>query len=200
MLDEPKEHAAPPDDTAVTHDGGQSSPAIPTEAPVTPPNEAYASTSNPYGHIETIPPEAKGEEITGYLTPEAVAQIPPKPPPPPPPADDEDEGNDEEKGMLRMSFMEHLEELRGRLLRAIGGLIVAFILSIGFCKDLWRVVSAPAVTALTHLGINPPNLASITPMEQFKRHLPQAAAACIGIRRLTMDLLSSLGFYFARIV
>ena len=66
-----------------------------------------------------------------------------------------------------MSFMEHLEELRSRLLRAILGLVAAFILSIGFCKDLWRVVEAPAITALKHLGINPPNLAQITPMEQF---------------------------------
>lgn len=69
--------------------------------------------------------------------------------------------------MLRMSFMEHLEELRSRLIKALGGLVVAFILCIGFCKDLWLVVSAPAVIALTHLGINPPDLAQIKPMEQF---------------------------------
>ena len=66
-----------------------------------------------------------------------------------------------------MSFMEHLEELRTRLLRAILGLVVAFLLSIGFCKDLWEIVSAPAVDALRHLGVNPPNLAAIKPMEQF---------------------------------
>ncbi len=69
--------------------------------------------------------------------------------------------------MLRMSFMEHLEELRSRLIKAIAGLVVAFILCIGFCKDLWSVVAAPAVIALTHLGVKPPNLAQITPMEQF---------------------------------
>ena len=69
--------------------------------------------------------------------------------------------------MLRMSFMEHLEELRSRLIKAIAGLVVAFVLCIGFCKDLWSVVSAPAVIALTHLGVKPPNLAQITPMEQF---------------------------------
>ncbi len=58
--------------------------------------------------------------------------------------------------MLRMSFMGHLEELRSRLLRAIGGLLVVFVLSIGFCKDLWNVVSAPAVTALTASGHKSP--------------------------------------------
>ncbi len=140
----------------------------PADQALTPTTQAYASSSDPYGQLEVIPPEAKSEEITGYLAPEAVAQIPPKPPPPPPPDDEDgDEGDEEEKGMLRMSFMEHLEELRSRLLKAIGGMIVAFILSIGFCKDLWEVVSAPAVTALKHLGINPPNLTIITPMENF---------------------------------
>ncbi len=39
-------------------------------------------------------------------------KVPPPPPPPPPPSDEDDDGDDEEKGMLRMSFMEHLEELR----------------------------------------------------------------------------------------
>jgi sec-independent protein translocase protein TatC len=123
------------------------------------------------GYEPLAAPQITSEEHTGYLSPEAIAQIPPRrnpPPPPPPPSDeDEDEGDEEEKGMLRMSFMEHLEELRSRLLRAIGGLLVVFILSIGFCKDLWRFVSAPAVIALRDLHVNPPNLAQITPMEQF---------------------------------
>ncbi len=69
--------------------------------------------------------------------------------------------------MLRMSFMEHLEELRTRLLRALMGVVVAFLLSITFCKYLWDVVKAPAVTALQHLGIHPPNLVAISPMDQF---------------------------------
>lgn len=96
----------------------------------------------------------------------ATRTPPPKPPVLPPP-DEPSEENEEEKGMLRMSFLEHLEELRTRLIRAVMGLVVAFFLSIGFCERLWKVVSAPAVVALTHLGVNPPNLAQITPMERF---------------------------------
>jgi len=69
--------------------------------------------------------------------------------------------------MLRMSFMEHLEELRTRIIRAVFGVLVAFLISITFCKRLWEIVSAPAVEALTHIGIKPPNLAQISPMEQF---------------------------------
>jgi sec-independent protein translocase protein TatC len=84
------------------------------------------------------------------------------PPPPEPPDSD-----DEEDGMLRMSFLEHLEELRSRILRALAGVGIAFVLSLTFCNELWRIVSAPAVDALRTLGINPPNLVQITPMEVF---------------------------------
>ena len=84
------------------------------------------------------------------------------PPPPEPP-----DSGDEEDGMLRMSFLEHLEELRSRILKALAGVGVAFALSLTFCNDLWKIVSAPAVDALRSLGINPPNLVQITPMEVF---------------------------------
>jgi len=87
-------------------------------------------------------------------------QVPPPPPPPP------GEG-DEEDGMLRMSFLEHLEELRSRIFKAMAGVGVAFVLSLSFSSQLWDFVSQPAVGALTLLGINPPNLAQIEPMEAF---------------------------------
>ncbi len=69
--------------------------------------------------------------------------------------------------MLRMSFMEHLEELRNRLLRSIVGVVVAFGAAFVFHDALWRIVSAPAVQALTNLGIKPPHLVYTTPMEGF---------------------------------
>lgn len=123
---------------------GQIAPSVPSATP------AYSSSSGPYEPLEQAP----------------VQSVPPPPPPPPPPSRDEDE-DDEEKGMLRMSFMEHLEELRSRLLKALLGLVVAFFASLFFTNELWRIVSAPAVQALKHLGINPPRLVAITPMEQF---------------------------------
>jgi sec-independent protein translocase protein TatC len=169
MSDDSKEPGAPPEQKPSADQN--SSESIPPA--VVPANEAYTSSSDPYGAdpipAAAIPPEAHAEPITGYRTPEEVAKIPPQSPPPPPPPgeEEEEEGGEEEQGMLRMSFLEHLEELRTRLLRAIGGLLIAFVLSIGFCKDLWRLVSAPAVSALQHLGVKPPNLIGITPMEQF---------------------------------
>jgi len=88
---------------------------------------------------------------------------PPPPPPPPPPTPEEEE----EEGMLRMSFMEHLEELRNRIIRALYGLGIAFFLCVGFANKLWDVVSDPAVDALKTLHVNPPRLAQIKPLEGF---------------------------------
>ena len=66
-----------------------------------------------------------------------------------------------------MSFLEHLEELRSRLIKAILGLGVAFVLCIGFSMQLWDVVSAPAMSALIKIGVNPPHLVITEPMENF---------------------------------
>jgi sec-independent protein translocase protein TatC len=69
--------------------------------------------------------------------------------------------------MLRMSFLEHLEELRSRIIRILIGIAVAFLGSLTFCYPLWKVVSQPATAALKSLGYNPPELIAVQPMEQF---------------------------------
>src|ERR1700677_3701498 len=75
-------------------------------------------------------------------------------PPPTPPSDEDD--NPEEGGMLRMSFLDHLNELRSRLIKAVAGLAVAFFLCVGFSMELWRIVSAPAFDAMRKIGIKDP--------------------------------------------
>lgn len=134
--------------------------------PAEQPLVAEVPTTEPPAVIEPASAESIEPPPTAEVVPAPMAaRTPPPPPSPPPPP--EDEGDEEEEGMLRMSFMEHLEELRSRILKALGGLVVAFFVSMFFTKDLWRIVSEPAVSALTHLGINPPELVAITPMEQF---------------------------------
>jgi len=78
--------------------------------------------------------------------------------PPPPPT------GDEEEGMLRMSFLEHLEELRRRIISALIGVGVSFGVSFLFCDQLWNIIKQPAVTALKSLGYEQ-RLVQITPME-----------------------------------
>jgi sec-independent protein translocase protein TatC len=89
------------------------------------------------------------------------SSVPPAPPPPPGGEDDDDEG------MARMSFMDHLSELRVRILRAIAGIIVAAVACLAISYPLWDFVSKPATEALRQIGVNPPELVMITPMEGF---------------------------------
>src|ERR1035438_10715529 len=76
-------------------------------------------------------------------------------PPPPPGGGDSDE---EEDGMLRMSFLDHLQELRTRIIRMLLGLLVAFLVCLTFSNNVWKTVEQPAVAALTTLGVKPPVL------------------------------------------
>src|SRR3984957_8864054 len=85
----------------------------------------------------------------------------------PPPTEPPDLPDDGEEGMLRMSFLDHLQELRSRILKMVLGTLVAGAISLAFCNQLWRLIAAPAIEALTTLGIKPPTLKEITPMEQF---------------------------------
>lgn len=90
-----------------------------------------------------------------------------KPPPPSVPSLFDDDDDDDDQGMLRMSFLEHLEELRTRIIRILMGLAAAFVFALVFAGKLWDIVSEPAITALKHLHVEPPRLAMITPMEGF---------------------------------
>ncbi|MEQ1886208.1 MAG: twin-arginine translocase subunit TatC [Bryobacteraceae bacterium] len=89
------------------------------------------------------------------------------PPRKPPVAGSSDDPDDEEEnGMLRMSFMDHLEELRLRIIRALMGFAVAFGLCVIFCYQLWDFVRAPATDALRKIGADP-ELVINEPMEGF---------------------------------
>jgi len=72
----------------------------------------------------------------------------------------------DEDGLLRMSFLEHLEELRSRLIRALIGFGVIFLACLAFSDRLWLIVQAPAVEAFRKLGTG--GLVGINAMEQFE--------------------------------
>lgn len=158
----PPDQAAVPDQPAAPEDDGRMPP------------EDYSADSSGYdpqsgyydGYEPTEPAETALAESSSPSTAPVVA-----PPPPPPPApvdtkDPEPESDDDDDGMLRMSFMEHLEELRVRLIRALGGIAVAFAVCIFFADKIWDAVRQPAANALKQLGF-PGELAQITPTEAF---------------------------------
>ena len=69
--------------------------------------------------------------------------------------------------MLRMSFLDHLQELRTRFIRMLLGLLVAFLFCLTFSNSVWTTVEKPAVAALTTLGVKPPVLHTLEPLEGF---------------------------------
>jgi sec-independent protein translocase protein TatC len=77
-----------------------------------------------------------------------------------------DEDDEEEDGMLRMSFLDHLEELRSRLIKIVVGMVVAYGGCLIFATKLWELVSEPAASALRTIGAKP-NLAQLEPMDGF---------------------------------
>ena len=118
-------------------------------------------------------PDSDAHTDVVAATPDSAASLPvpynstPPPPPPPAPAADEDEDDSDDDGMLRMSFLEHLEELRSRIIKAVAGLAVAFLLSLTFSKQLWSFVQQPATVALRSLGYENLGLVYTSPMEGF---------------------------------
>lgn len=126
-----------------------------THADSHPVDDSYGYHDDPYAYESNTVPAIQEQ-----------AAAPPVQPPPPPVESEKDE-EEEDEGMLRMSFLEHLEELRGRIVRCLVGFAVAFLASLTFCNPLWRFVSAPATAALKELGIQPAKLVQISPMEGF---------------------------------
>jgi sec-independent protein translocase protein TatC len=58
-------------------------------------------------------------------------------------------------GEVRMTFGEHLEELRRRLVKAILALLVCFLVAAYFYKDLVHFIARPHFTAMALLGLAP---------------------------------------------
>ncbi|MGH9632382.1 MAG: twin-arginine translocase subunit TatC, partial [Bryobacteraceae bacterium] len=112
--------------------------------------DPYAGTSN-----------EPGGAVTKAETP------PPPPVPPAPPGEGDEEHDPDEEGMLRMSFMEHLEELRTRIFHVLLGIGVAFVASLTFSEELYYVVREPAHAALRNIGLTNPTLTQISPGEAF---------------------------------
>ncbi len=62
----------------------------------------------------------------------------------------------DDERMPGMALLAHLEQLRSCVFRCLGGLGVAFVVSLTFTDRLWLIVSNPAIQALTQLGVKDP--------------------------------------------
>ena len=126
-------------------------------------DESDYERDDPYAAGEQ--PAQKSEKPAGDS--QSATADPPPPPKPPAEADEDDE----EEGMARMSFMDHLGELRTRILRSLGGLLVVYLLCLTFAKDLLQFVLVPFYAATESMR-GPTGealrIVNIRPLEQFQ--------------------------------
>jgi sec-independent protein translocase protein TatC len=73
----------------------------------------------------------------------------------------------EDAGMLHMSLLEHLEELRACIIKALWGFGAVFMLCATFSNQIFDVVLAPGLIALKNTGIAGAEFIAIDVTEQF---------------------------------
>ncbi len=153
--------------------GGKGSPDAPSaeQEPAVEPQPAPNTeprTPNYYDDHEypDADPSAVVKDTGKAIVPAKSGSKPPPPPPPPTGGGGGDGEDDDEEGMARMSFLEHLDELRTRLLHSIYGLGAIYLICLIFAKQLFEVVAQPFLSAVK--GFNPPlMLTQLTVMESF---------------------------------
>lgn len=77
-----------------------------------------------------------------------------------------------------MSLGEHIEDLRRRLILAVGGLIPIVVLALAFGQELLELLIAPVQRALTEASLNP-TLQATGPIETFATYFKIALIAAI---------------------
>jgi sec-independent protein translocase protein TatC len=106
------------------------------------------------------------DELEPGVNPPGGEVAPPDDATPVTPEQDVDSGDDDEEGMLRMSFFGHLEELRSRILMSLAGIGVSFAVCLVFANQIWSWISAPIIEALKNTGAEP-NLVFTKPVDAF---------------------------------
>jgi sec-independent protein translocase protein TatC len=170
--DDKQDNRGPVAPTGSNNQPGQAEPGPSNthiEPSYTPEPGDYGGYDDPYAYNPHGGSAATADPVETAVV--KTTEIPP--PPPLPPAvrkaddDDEDDPEVDDEGMLRMSFLGHLEELRRRLIYALGGIGIAFVLCLYFTENLWNVVQEPAAATLKALGYKETELIQTSPMEVF---------------------------------
>ena len=108
------------------------------------------------------------DELEPGANPPGGEVVPPDGATPLTPNQDHESGDkdDPEDGMLRMSFLGHLEELRSRILMCLMGVGISFALCLFFANQIWKWIETPIIEALKHTGADP-NLVFTKPVDAF---------------------------------
>ena len=85
-------------------------------------------------------------------------------------------GGDEQEPMRAMSFLDHLEELRRRIIYSIIAVAVGFFLCWGYAEKIYEIMQRPIMDALRNNGMSE-KLVYLNPTEPFNLYLKIAALA-----------------------
>ncbi|RPJ49530.1 MAG: twin-arginine translocase subunit TatC, partial [Methanobacteriota archaeon] len=138
-------------------DTGTPEPDTGSDAPFPEEPFRYDDEGVPADEWQTGPASASAEPpATDDSNPPELA-APPPPPSPPSNGDDteDDDGEDRELG-ARMTFLEHLDELRKRILYSIIGLAVGFAVCWVFREEIYAFISYPILQVLERLVVTKP--------------------------------------------
>lgn len=89
------------------------------------------------------------------------------------------QGPEEEVEEAEMGFMEHLEELRTRLIRCFYPFLPAFFLAWAFRAELMSVLSKPLATAWEAMGMEQPTLHFANPVDPIVVYLKISAVVAL---------------------
>jgi sec-independent protein translocase protein TatC len=81
-----------------------------------------------------------------------------------------------EESMPAMSFLEHLEELRRRIIYALIAVGIGFFACWAYAERIYEIIQRPVIEALKHNGI-PEKLGYLNPTEPFNLYLKTAFLA-----------------------
>lgn len=147
--DQPATPAEPETGTSVSDDADG---VIPSESAAY--GDGYPTEPDPEAPEQGLTVTRDGEESP--LSPAPVLQqaAPPGDGGPPPDSTSEDDGDEEEEGMAKMSFLEHLQELRDRIIRALMGVAVGCAVGLYFSDEIFARVSQPVAGVLRKMGLS----------------------------------------------
>ena len=153
----------------------------------------------PERHPDDLKPEEVGrapEVTTASAEPAAVsvAMATPPAPPAPPAQPAVEEPDDDDEGMLRMSFLEHLEELRIRIIRALTRHRPGLCRMPVFCRT--ALGRRPAAVHLCAEAVEPrPRTRGHHSDGGVQHHLDSRAHPGRNLRRFALGALSVLGLH-----
>lgn len=124
--------------------------------------DGYPTEPDPEVDPEVGPeaPEALTVSREGEATPLAAAPVLQQAAPPgdggPPPDghSGDDDGDEEEDHMAKMSFLEHLQELRDRIIRALIGVAAGCAVGLYFSDEIFAGISKPVSDVLRKMGLS----------------------------------------------